>query len=175
MAFTNIDLVERSISTASVPGCSLAVVENGTIVDVMHWGVCSEATKNPVTKDTIFEAASLSKPVFTYVVLRLAAKSVLSLDEPIERHIPILAAKDARAGSITPRQVLCHTSGLPNWSSADVPLKTYFEPGTRFSYSGEGFWLLQQVVERITSEPINTTIKRMVLEPLGNHPQKPLG
>lgn len=166
MASQNIEMVERSALTAHVPGFSLAIVENNTMVDVVHWGVCSEATRNPVTVRTIFEAASLSKPVFTHAILRLADECALSLDEPIKPHIPTLAARDARAGSITPRQILCHTSGLPNWSNADVPLKTYFEPGTRFSYSGEGFWALQQVVERITGEPINTIIERKVFEPL---------
>lgn len=166
MASQNIAMIERSALMTCVPGFSLAIVEDNTVVELVHWGVCSEATRDPVRVSTIFEAASLSKPVFTHAILQLADEGALSLDEPIRVHIPILAGKDTRAGSITPRQILCHTCGLPNWSNADLPLKTYFEPGTRFSYSGEGYYALQQVVERITGEPINTIIERKVFEPL---------
>ena len=64
------------------------------------------------------------------------------------------------------RDVLSQTSGLPNWRSTTNPLKTYFKPGERFSYSGEGFVWLQQVVEAATGESFGAVMKRLVFDPL---------
>jgi CubicO group peptidase (beta-lactamase class C family) len=74
-----------------------------------------------------------------------------------------------RAAAVTVRHVLSHTSGLPNWRSVDLPLKTYFPSGERFSYSGEGFVWLQRVVEAVTGESLDTTLRRLIFEPLGMH------
>ena len=160
------DDVRQLISDARVPGLSMAIVRDDGTVEVTTAGVRNAHTGTAVDAQTVFDAASLSKPVFAYAVLRLVDAGKLSLDTPLSRHVPDYVAKDARAAGVTVRHVLSHSSGLPNWRSAEYPLKTYFPPGGRFSYSGEGFVWLQRVVEAVTGESMNAAMHRLVFDPL---------
>jgi CubicO group peptidase (beta-lactamase class C family) len=90
----------------------------------------------------------------------------LSLDRPLTSYGVNLGIDDPRIGLITPRMVLSHTSGLPNEPSSNTPMKVYFQPGSRFSYSGAGFLLLQNVVEHVSGEPLNDLMFHLVFEPL---------
>src|SRR5262249_40412986 len=122
-----------------------------------------------VDHETIFAAASLSKPLFAYAVLQLVDAGVLALDAPLSLRVPDYVPDDPRAASITARHVLSHSSGLPNWRSVDTPLRSASQPGERLSYSGEGFVWLHPVVEAVTGEPLDKTLHRLVFEPLGMH------
>ena len=129
---------------------------------------CGErSAQAPATIDehTVFDAASLSKPVFAHAVLQLLDQGRLSLDAPLGSYLPNYVPSDDRVSSITARQVLSHSGGFPNWRNSDVPLKTYFQPGERFSYSGEGFLYLQKAVEAITGEKLHVLAARLVLQP----------
>jgi CubicO group peptidase (beta-lactamase class C family) len=158
--------IEQLLKDGRVPGLSFAVIRDGKIVQTGTAGVRDTSTGIPVDENTIFEAASLSKPVFTYAVLQLVDAGLLSLDSPLSLYVPNYVKDDPRADTITVRNVLNQASGLPNWRSKTNPLKTYFQPGERFSYSGEGFVWLQRVVEKITGEPLNDVMMRLVFDPL---------
>lgn len=165
--------LERDLPTlmraADVPGLSIALVRNGKVTWVRGFGVKDSKSKDPVTDETVFEAASLSKPVFAYAVLKLVDAGRLDLDKPLQQYLPgdYDVGPDPRLGQITARRVLSHTTGFPNWRGGDTKLKIYFTPGKQFSYSGEGFVYLSKVVEHITGEKLNDFMKRMVFEPLG--------
>jgi CubicO group peptidase (beta-lactamase class C family) len=161
--------VGRLISEAQVPGLSMAVIRNGSIETLASAGVRNARDGTLVDEQTIFDAASLSKPVFAYAVLQLVDTGALALDMPLARHVPDYVPDDPRANAIAIRHVLSHSSGLPNWRGTDLPLKTYFPPGERFSYSGEGFVWLQRVVEAITGDAIDVVLRRLVFEPLKMH------
>lgn len=167
MPFLAKSAVQQLITDARVPGLSMAVIDDhrGTALTVV--GVRNSLDRAAVDQQTIFAAASLSKPLFAYAVLQLVDAGKLAFDTPLSLHVPNYVADDPRAAAVTVRHVLSHTSGLPNWRSADLPLKTYFAPGERFSYSGEGFVWLQRVVEVVAGEPLNTTLHRLIFEPLG--------
>jgi len=121
-----------------------------------------------VTGETVFEAASLSKPVFTYGVLKLVEQGKLGLDVPLTTYLPKpFVEGDERLVKITARIVLSHRTGFPNWPADDGSVSIYFTPGERFSYSGEGYIYLQRVVEKITGKPLNEYMTQAVFTPLG--------
>ncbi|HXM15818.1 MAG TPA: serine hydrolase domain-containing protein [Candidatus Eremiobacteraceae bacterium] len=150
-----------------VPGLEIAVIRNGKTTWVHAFGVKDAKTKQPVTNETTFEAASLSKPVFAYAVLKLVEQGKLGLDVPLTTYLPKpYIADDDRLSKITARLILSHRSGFPNWRGDDG-LHIYFTPGDRFSYSGEGYIYLQHVVEQITGKPLNEYMTEAVFRPLG--------
>ncbi len=160
--------IPRLMRDADVPGLSLALIKNGEIFRQRGFGVKNVETKEPVDDSTVFEAASLSKPVFAYAVLKMAESGKLDLDAPLNKYLPdSYVETDARANQITARRVLMHATGFPNWRAPGKPLRIYFAPGERFSYSGEGFVYLQKAIERLSGEPLDEFMKRTVFEPLG--------
>lgn len=125
-----------------------------------------------VRPDTVFEAASMSKPLFAVLLLQQVQAGRLTLDRPLLEFFPerFSPAQDWQA-LITPRLLLCHASGLPNWRSGDEdsgPLPLAFEPGLgRFLYSGEGFFYLQRALEHLLGESLQATAERQLFRPLG--------
>jgi len=148
-----------------VPGMSLTLIRDGSIYWVKSFGV--KDGKVPVTKDTTFEAASLSKVVFAYAVLKLVDQGKIDLDAPLQHYLdtPYIPG-DTRINKITARMVLSHRTGLPNWRPKEG-LTIHFDPGDHFSYSGEGFVFLAKAVERITDKSLNDFMQQMVFTPLG--------
>jgi CubicO group peptidase (beta-lactamase class C family) len=152
----------------AVPGLAIAVIRGGKTTWVHGFGIKEATTGHPITADTVFEAASLSKPVFAYGVLKLVEEGKLGLDVPLTTYLPKpFVAGDERLAKITARIVLSHRTGFPNWPADDGSVSIYFTPGERFSYSGEGYIYLQRVVEQITGKPLNEYMTEAVFKPLG--------
>ena len=155
-----------------VPGVSVALVRDRRIAWTKSWGVADVRTGTPVTGETLFEAASMTKPVFAYSVLKLVEQGKIDLDRPLSEYVaPASVPFQEERLRITPRMVLSHTSGLPNWRKGgeerDGPLPVLFTPGSRFGYSGEAIFQLQRVVEKVTGEPIEEHARRTLFTPLG--------
>ncbi len=158
--------IPRLLRVSGIPGLSMAVVQNGRVVWAGAFGTLNDSAQTPLNPGTIFEAASLSKPVFAYLVLRLADRGEFDLDRPLYEMLgyPRLA-HDERYKRITARIVLSHGTGLPNWGGEQLTLQ--FDPGTDYGYSGEGFVFLQKTVERVTGRSLDELARREVFEPLG--------
>lgn len=155
---------------ANVAGVSMAVVDQHEVAWTQSFGVMSASTQAPVSDDTLFEAASMSKPVFAYAVLQLADAGRIELDRPLVTYYrPPYFPVDPRIDRITARQVLSHTSGLPNWGDDGKPesLRPAFEAGARFLYSGEGYFWLQLVVEQITGQSLDRFMRETLFVPAG--------
>jgi len=118
--------VQQLIADARVPGLSMAVIHDRQATALTAVGVRNSLDRAAVDQQTIFAAASLSKPLFAYAVLQLVDAGKLAFDTPLSLHVPDYVTDDPRAAAVTVRHVLSHTSGLPNWRSVDLPLKTYF-------------------------------------------------
>jgi CubicO group peptidase (beta-lactamase class C family) len=160
--------IPQLMSDGDVPGLSIALIRNSKVVWHRGFGVKNAATKEPVDDGTVFEAASLSKPVFAYAVLKLVDRGVLDLDTPLVKYLPgAYVEGDERLKLITARMVLTHTTGFPNWRPRGEPLKIHFTPGEKFSYSGEGFVYLQRVVEHLSGQRLEQLMRREVFGPLG--------
>ena len=164
----NADLLRhlpRLLELASVPGLALAVVEGGRVWR-RGFGRAIEEPAQAVSEGTVFEAASLGKPVFAYAVLRLVDDGVVDLDRPLYDYLPIPDANNPRMKRVTPRQVLSHTTGLANWRQQPSPLEPATEPGKEFSYSGEAYFYLQRIVEALSGKPFGRLMREQVLDPL---------
>lgn len=142
--------IPRLMEDAVVPGLSIAIIEDGKLSWNRGFGVKDNASKEPVDSNTVFSAASVSKTVFAYAVMKLCERGVLNLDTPLTKYTPErFLESDPRLDLITPRHVLSHTTGFQDWRSGDKPLKIDFTPGERWQYSGEGYSYLQSVVTHL--------------------------
>ena len=143
--------IPRVMRETAVPGCSVVLIRDAKIYWRGGFGVRDAETRQPVDADTVFEAASASKPLFAYVVMKLAEQGVIDLDAPLTRYTKNrYVPNDPQLDLITARQVLKHSTGFPNWRSADEPMRVNFTPGSKFGYSGEGYCYLQSVVTELT-------------------------
>ncbi|HEX6224670.1 MAG TPA: serine hydrolase domain-containing protein [Chryseolinea sp.] len=135
-----------------IPGLAMAVINNGKIVYHRTMGYANQEKNQPVSDNTIFEGASLSKSVFAFFVMTYVEEGKLSLDRPLYEYLPYKDIQhDERYKKITARMVLSHRSGFPNWrrDESDGKLKLKFEPGTDYLYSGEGYQYLAMVLREI--------------------------
>lgn len=160
--------VHRVMEKTQAKGLALAVIDGGRVRTVRAYGI-RNAAGDPLTPDTVMYGASLTKTVFAYHVMQLVDRGKLTLDTPIAQLLdkplpaygpdPVFPDKygpykdlagDARWEKITPRMCLTHSTGFSNFwfIEPDQKLHIHFEPGTRYSYSGEGLILLQFAIER---------------------------
>jgi CubicO group peptidase (beta-lactamase class C family) len=156
------------LDVTAVPGFGVGVVRDGRLAWERYQGVGEAGTKRHVSADTLFPAASLGKPVFAYAALRLAEQGRLDLDRPLKSYVADHAPADPRGDRMTARHVLSHTTGLRNWrNTLDQPLVPDFDPGARFQYSGEGFYYLQRVIEKIAGCAIQPFMEEALFRPFG--------
>jgi CubicO group peptidase (beta-lactamase class C family) len=160
------DWLAALLEARAVPGAAVALVRGGE-VEVIAAGVRDLESGEPVTARTVFDAASLSKPMVAYAVLQLADAGVLDLDQPLSQLVAPAVPDDPLSERISFRHVLTHTCGLQNLRSGKEPLRMYFEPGARYSYSSLGFMHMQAAIEARTGEPLELTMRRLVFVPLG--------
>ena len=165
-----LDDLPRQMRALGVPGVGIAVVERGEPVWTRGFGVMHAGRATPVDDATLFEVASLSKPVFAWLALQLVDRGELALDRPLVHYLrPQYLGHGPWVDAITTRDVLRHSTGLPDWRKdpAHEMLVPAVAPGTRIDYSGEAFFWLQRVLEAITGESLDQSMRRRLFDPAG--------
>lgn len=145
-------------------------IENPNFYDSLEIAA-GQATPQPA----VFQAASLSKVVFSYIVMKMYGRGEIDLDTPICNYTDIDRFEDKEsAAKLTARMVLNHRTGLPNWSKSPsseewptAPITFKFPVDSCYGYSGEGFAYLQRAVEKIRGKKIDEVAKEEVFQPLG--------
>lgn len=188
-----VDALEAQITALRehyrVPGVAVAVIEQGAVVLLRGYGVRASGTAVPVTPGTVFQVASISKPVAALSVLRLADAGLLDLDRPVNEVLErwSLPPSSYPQQEVTPRRLLDHTAGLtpsgytgypPDWKLPTLQqalrgegrgaraVRLTRRPGEAFMYSGGGYTVLQLLVEERAGVSFADFAQRAVLDPL---------
>jgi len=177
--------VQQLMKDGNVQGLAITVFNKNKPVYKKVFGYKRFDTKEPLQTNTNFYGASLSKAVFAVLVMKMVEEKVIELDNPLESYLPqpVYAygkgtswnkdytdlKEDSLYKKITARMCLDHTSGFPNWRwyEPDQKLRVHFEPGSGYSYSGEGLCYLQFVLEKITGKLLEQLMEEKIFHPLG--------
>ncbi|MHC2066363.1 exo-beta-N-acetylmuramidase NamZ domain-containing protein [Bremerella sp. T1] len=172
--------IAAALSEQKMPGCVVTIVKDGKVVyQKAHGNRRVEPSVEPMTVDTVFDMASLTKSIVTATsVMQLIEAGKVELDAPVSQYLPEFKGNGKEA--ITVRQLLIHTSGLtPDNALSDYEqgwpeaykkicaLKLLSPPGDKFRYSDVGFLLLGEIVARVSGLPLDQYAKQNIFEPLG--------
>jgi CubicO group peptidase (beta-lactamase class C family) len=159
--------IEKWIKDNKVPTLGLGIIENGKLKQIKVFGEISKGVSAPY--NTIFNVASLTKPVTAMVALKLVSMGKWTLDEPLYPYwIDPDIANDPRNRKLTTRLILSHQTGFPNWRrmNEDKKLSFQFDPGTKYQYSGEGLEYLRKALENKFQKSLQQLAEELIFQPL---------
>ena len=177
-----LDSVMRSSNLSTEPGTALLIVMGKQVIYRNGYGLANSKTKTPITAETNFRMASVSKQVTAMCILLLEKEGKLTLDDPLIKFFPSFNARVGKLVHI--RHLLTHSSGVLDYETvmnpgqrkqlldADVLAlirnrdSLYFEPGTQFRYSNSAYCLLALVVERVSGKPFTSFVQQQIFQPL---------
>jgi D-alanyl-D-alanine-carboxypeptidase/D-alanyl-D-alanine-endopeptidase len=185
ISFARLDeKIQRLVKDGNVHGLAITVFNRNNIVYKKTFGYKRFDTKDRLQTNTNFYGASLSKAVFAVLVMKLVEENVIALDKPLQSYLPkpiyeygkgsswnqdyTDLKNDTLYGKITARMCLDHTTGFPNWrwDEPDQKLRVRFQPGSGYSYSGEGLCYLQFVIEKLTGKLLEQLMNEKLFRPL---------
>lgn len=155
--------LENWLKENNIPILGLGIIDNGKLSQIQVFGNIKHKQKAPY--NTIFNVASLTKPITAVVALKLVSQGKWNLDEPLNKYwIDSDIKNDTRTKLLTTRHILSHQTGFPNWR--DGKLEFLFTPGTQYQYSGEGFEYLRKALENKFQKGLNQLASELIFEPL---------
>lgn len=176
--------IEQLMADAGVTGMGFTLFNNDEIVFSQAFGWKKHQGAQPLSDSTNIYGASLSKAVFSVIVMKMVEEGTIDLDTPLESYLPKRIweyapqtkwhddysdlREDSLYHKISARMALAHTSGFPNWRfiEPDKKLRVKLEPGSRYLYSGEGMVYLQVVLEKITGKSLEEMATEIIFDPL---------
>lgn len=165
--FDNDTEIKKLLKESKVPTLGIGVIENGKLQQVKVFGEITKGVSAPY--NTIFNVASLTKPVTAMVALKLVSLGKWNLDEPIYKYwTDADVANDPRNKKLTTRFILSHQTGFPNWRymNENKKLNFQFEPGTKYQYSGEGMEYLRKALEKKFKKSLQQLANELIFQPL---------
>lgn len=174
------EFLKNQMDSLNIPSISISIINDGKISYNNSLGVTNTKINQVVNKESIFEAASLSKPVFALFVMKLSEKGIIDLDRPLHYYLPDKEMeKDQRYKNVSARMVLCHKTGFPNWRWFDklpegiaINRGEFFmvnDPNTTFNYSGEAYQYLARVIAHlnyVNMNELNELFQNEIAKPL---------
>ncbi|WP_417470608.1 serine hydrolase domain-containing protein [Maricaulis sp.] len=177
--FASLDTdIQALMASEDVKGLAYAVIEHGEVAHVAAFGYRNVEAALPLETDTIMYGASLTKAAFAYMVMQLVDEGLIDLDATIDTYLPrplpeyedwTSLADDPEWQLLTPRMILTHSTGLANlrFLEPDGLLDFHREPGTQYGYSGEGFYILQLVLEEGLGLDVKAEMQTRVFDRFG--------
>ncbi|HAP60153.1 MAG TPA: hypothetical protein DCR93_11875 [Cytophagales bacterium] len=173
--------LRHQMDSLGIPGLSIAIINDAQVVYQKNLGYANLDTRQELDENSIFEAASLSKPVFAYFVMKLSERGAIELTRPLHFYLPEPSMEvEPRYRNVNARHVLSHSTGFPNWrwfdtppDSLDTPRGTFYmlqNPGVGYTYSGEGYDYLARVIAKNSGygmHALSDLFQELVQEPLG--------
>ncbi|MES2616727.1 MAG: serine hydrolase [Bacteroidota bacterium] len=159
--------MEQWLKQKHIPALGLSVIKDGKIEQIKVYGELE--ANHPAPLNTIWNVASLTKPITALVALKLINAGKWNLDEPLYTYyIDPDIANDSNTKKLTTRIILSHQTGFPNWRSknADGKLAFEFEPGTKYQYSGEGYEYLRKALEKKFKKTLDQLANELIFKPL---------
>jgi CubicO group peptidase (beta-lactamase class C family) len=156
------------LKETNVPAAGIGIIENGKLTYTKVFGQLrnGDPTHSPAPPNSIFQVASLTKPVVEVLTLKLVTDEKWNLDEPLANYwVDPDVQTDPRHKKLTTRHVLTHQSGLPNWRSSKLEFMA--EPGTKVNYSGEGLEYLRRALEKKFNEPLERLAQKHLFQLYG--------
>jgi CubicO group peptidase (beta-lactamase class C family) len=162
------DSIESWLKHYHVPAIAIGILENNKIKSISYYGEIRPGV--PPSANTIWNVASLTKPLTAMTVMSLISKGKFDLDEPVSDYFIDPDIKDdPRTAKLTARIILSHQTGFKNWPymEPDKKLKFHYEPGKAYGYSGAGYEYLRKTIEKKFNKPLEALAKEELLIPLG--------
>ncbi len=165
--FNDNSTIENWLKENHIRTLGLGIIENGKLKQIQVFGEIKDGISAPY--NTMFNVASLTKPITAMVALKLISAGKWNLDEPVYKYWtdPDIA-NDPRSKKITTRIILSHQTGFPNWRwmRENKKLTFDFEPGTKYQYSGEGMEYLRKALENKFKKNIEELAKELLFQPI---------
>lgn len=177
--------IKQAISSGQLPGFAIGVVKNGKLVYARGFGVAKIRTDAPVTPASLFHMASVTKTFVATSVMQLVEQEKIDLDAPVTKYLPYFKMDDERYRDIKIRQMLSHTSGIPDvidyhWDKPEYDAaalerftrsiadqKLVFAPGEKFAYSNTAYEILGDVIAKVSGQSFEDYVQQHILRPLG--------
>ncbi|MEO7977835.1 serine hydrolase [Flavobacterium sp.] len=165
--FDNEEEIEKWLTQNNIPTLGIGIITNGKLKEIKVFGELKKGVAAPY--NTIWNVASLTKPITAIVALKLVSQGKWDLDEPLDKYwIDPDIANDPNHKLLITRIILSHQTGFPNWRfmNESKKLDFKFKPGTQYSYSGEGMEYLRKALEKKFHKTLDQLADELVFKPL---------